>query len=207
MAENQAITDAGTTSAKADTQPGTMDWAVVVKTSTDKKTGKEESYLSSFVYTKETELDDYKTDGTLVGTQTITFPIPQTFKGIADVLPDEEQACTCFFNGMKSSLIGPRFRRKLEEFKRGENGEIVPNFQFVEGMYEVLDLMREAAQRKNLSPQEKIIRNLRGIPGFEGLPEATLLEMYEKMKASLPASMVADIESDSEVQEPVGTAV
>lgn len=195
MATNATVTDATQTVAKADTQPGTMDWAVVVKTSTDKKSGKEEEYLSSFVYTKDSEIQSYKDDGTLVGIQTITYPVPQTFKGIQDVLPDEEQACTCFFNGMKSSLIGPRFRRKLEEFKRGENGEIVPTFQFVEGMYDVTDLMREDARRKNLSPQEKIIKNLRGIPGFEALPEAMLLEMYERMKASLPAAMVADIET------------
>lgn len=207
MADNLAVTDAGNTSAKADTQPGTMDWAVVVKTSTDKKTGKEENYLSSFVYTKESELDEYKKDGTLVGLQTITYPIPQTFKGIQDVLPDEEQATTCFFNGMKSSLIGPRFRRMLEEFKRGENGEIVPGFQFVEGMYDVLDLLRQDAKRKNLSPQEKIIKNLRGIPGFEALPEAMLLEMYERMKASLPATMVADIESTDSSGEVVEEVV
>lgn len=199
MGTNAVTPDATGTVAKADTMPGTMDWAVVVETSTDKKTGKEKQSLASFVYTKESEIQPHKEDGTLVGLQTITFPIPQTFKGIQDVLPDEEQATTCFFNGMKSSLIGPRFRRKLEESKLDENGQIVPTFQFVEGAYDVTDLMREDAKRKNLSPQEKIIKNLRGIPGFENLPEAVLLQMYETMKSSLPQSMVDDIESPEEV--------
>jgi hypothetical protein len=196
MATNPQVTDPTTTSVKTDTQPGTMDWAVVVETSTNKKTGKEEQNLRSFVYTKETEIAPYKEDETLVGVQTITFPIPQTFKGIQDVLPDEEQACTCFYNGMKSSLIGPRFRRKLEESKLDDNGILQPLFGFVDGAYDVTELMREDAKRKNLSPQEKIIKNLRGIPGFENLPEAVLLTMYDNMKASLPQSMVEDIESE-----------
>jgi len=199
MATNAVVTDAGNTNVKQDTINGTMDWAVVVKTTTDKD-GKEEQFLSSFVYTKDSDLQKYKDNETLVGTQTISFPIPQTYKGIAEVFPDEEQACTCVFNGMKSSLIGPRFRRKLEEFKLGDNGEIVPTFGFVDGSYDVLELMREDAKRKNLSPQEKIIKNLRGIPGFENLPEATLLMMYESMKASLPQSMVTDIEAPAEAE-------
>jgi hypothetical protein len=197
MASNPTVTD---TQAKADTQPGTMDWALYVKTtkSKDEKTGTEteEQSLASFVYTKESDLQKYKDNGTLVGTQTIGFPVAQTFKGIADVLPDEEQACAAFFAGCKSSLIGPRFRRLIEAFTiDNETKQIVPSFNFVDGIYDVLDLMREDAKRKVLSPQEKIIKNLRGIPGFENLPEAVLLGMYENMKASLPQSMVADIEA------------
>jgi hypothetical protein len=207
MATNPQVTDSTATSVKTDTQPGTMDWAVVVETSTNKKTGKEEQSLRSFVFTKETEIAEYKEDGTLVGVQTITFPIPQTFKGIAEVLPDEEQACVCFFNGMKSSLIGPRFRRKLEESKLDDNGQIVALFGFVDGSYDVTELMREDAKRKNLSPQEKIIKNLRGIPGFENLPDAVLLSMYDNMKASLPQSMVDDINSEEVEGEGVAQAV
>jgi hypothetical protein len=100
---------------------------------------------------------------------------------------------------MKSSLLGPRIRRLLEASKLDENGNIVPLFQFVDGVYDTLDLIREDAKRKNLTPEEKIIKNLSAIPGFENLPRETLLNMYQTMRASLPAAMVSDIESPSEV--------
>jgi hypothetical protein len=196
MATTATIT---ATEATPDLQPTTMDWTVVVKTTTDKETGKQEQYFSSAQDMKEADIQKHKDNGTFVGTQTFGTAIPLTDAGYQQLLPDLEQRMTCAWNGMKSSLLGPRIRRLLEASKLDENGNIVPLFQFVDGVYDTLDLIREDAKRKNLTPEEKIIKNLSAIPGFENLPRETLLNMYQTMRASLPAAMVSDIESPSEV--------
>jgi hypothetical protein len=196
MATNPTVTET-----TPDLQPTTMDWTVVVKTTVDKDTGKTEQYFSSAQDMKETDIQKHKDNGTFVGTQTFGTAIPLTDAGYQQLLPDQEQRMTCAWNGMKSSLLGPRIRRLLEASKLDESGNIVPLFQFVDGIYDTLDLIREDAKRRNLSPEEKIIKNLSGIPGFENLSREALLGMYQLMKASLPAAMVADIESVGEPTE------
>jgi hypothetical protein len=195
MATNPTVTEA-----TPDIQPVNMDWTVVVKR-TKNDDGTVDEYLSASQDMKESEIQKHKEAGTWKGTQTFAAEQPLTDKGFAELLPEQEQRNACTWAGLRSSLLGPRIRRMLEQSRRNEETkEIECLYEFTAEAAPTRELIREDAKRRNLSPEEKIIKNLSAIPGFENLPREVLLNMYQSMRASLPSAMVADIEAPAEEQ-------
>lgn len=92
--------------------------------------------------------------------QSFSFDKAGTLAGITEVIKDPEEALAIFNAGLKV-----RFNTKVVSLLTGTDDEGNPDFQFVEGNYDMRAAMNEPSQKRNLSPMDKATKTLTALPG------------------------------------------
>jgi hypothetical protein len=124
---------------------------------------------------REKELASAKAAGTLLFEQSFSYDKAGTIEGITEVIRDAEEALSIFNAGLKV-----KFNQKVVALMIEEDDEGNPVFQPVEGSYDMRDALNEIAQRRSLSPTDKAIRTLKGIPGMS---EEALAAIIAQLRA------------------------
>lgn len=165
-------TMAVTPTTNANLKPQTQDWGLQLITK-DIADGKKDYSVKAIQGDK--EIQKAETEGSLLMKQTFGFDFPANDEGQRDVIPDAEERNDVFIAGLKASRIGPRIRRALEEWdEKDENGMPILKFQQVEGVFDFREELQKEARRKNLTPEEKALKNLRNIPVFAHMTDDQL---------------------------------
>lgn len=157
-------------------KPQTANWGVQLVTTT-KKDGTTEPSLKAIQ--GDALINKAREDGSLQFEQTFGYDFPVNDAGQKEIIPDDEGRNDVFIAGLKASRIGPRIRRELEEYEIVD-GVLHSKFEQREGVWDFRELIREAAERKNLTPMEKALKNLRNIPVFANMSDEQLMGFLDK---------------------------
>lgn len=110
---------------------------------------------------REKELQAAKENGSLLFEQSFAYDKAGTIEGIGQVIRDVEEAISIFNAGLTVKR-----NQKIVALLTEVDEEGNPTFQPVEGNYDLREALNELAQRRSLSPTDKAIRTLKGIPGM-----------------------------------------
>lgn len=182
-----------TTPISMNVKPQMQNWGVVLVTKEVKQDGKEKTEYSLKAIQGDKEIEDARKKGTLQFEQSVAFDFPANDEGFKEIIPDDEERMDTAIAGLKASRIGPRVRRALEDYETDSDGQLIVKFQPLEGNWDIRDLIKEAAKRKNLTPKEKAYKNLRDIPVFAHMTDAQL----DAILASAPG-LAGNTGSDSD---------
>lgn len=141
-------------------KPETITYGVLgnkVKTGTDAE-GNDTYKTELKTISREKDLEAARKDGTLLFEQTFSYDRAGTVDGIVKVIHDPDEAVQVFNSGLKIRL-NTRINALLTEVD--DAGD--PKFQPEEGTYDMRDTLNEPAQRKFLSPMEKVDKVLKGL--------------------------------------------
>ena len=145
-----------------DTKPEVITFALIgeeIADGTDVH-GQPKTKIAFRAASREKDLEEARTAGSLVIEQSFAYEKAGTIAGITQVV-DAEEAINIFNAGLKT-----RFQSKVTALLTELDAEGNPVFQSVEGNYDMRDILREPAQRRGLSPVEKAQKTLAAIPGM-----------------------------------------
>jgi len=109
------------------------------------------------VITKGRDLDTIKekSPDSILIEQTFGYNKPTSPAGFAIAIPDPDEQVIIFNAG-----LAQRFRSKATQLLKAVDSDGNPEFQPVEGTYDMQSVLNEPLQRRNLSPTEKLERAL-----------------------------------------------
>jgi hypothetical protein len=142
-----------------DVRPETATFALqVVQTADGTDAAGEPKFKTEFnVITKGKSLDEIKAkapDSILIE-QTFGYMKPTSPAGFAVAIPDPDEQVIIFNAG-----LAQRFRSKASQALSALDADGNPEFQPVEGTYDMQAILNEPLQRRNLTPTEKLERAL-----------------------------------------------
>ena len=133
------------------------------------------------VLTKAKDIDEVKKNNpdSLLIEQTFGYLKPLTVAGFAEAIPDEDERVVIFQAGLKQ-----RFMSKSAQVLKALDEEGNPEFQPVEGTFDMQEKLNEPLQRRNLSPMDKLAKAVSGvIPGVTPEQLAAFIASVQAQKA------------------------
>lgn len=135
---------------------------------------------------REKDIADAKLKNQVLVEQSFSFDMPGTFEGILEVIPDKDEALQIFKAGYKTRINSRTVALMTETDADGN-----PAFQAVEGNYDIRALLQEPAQKRNLSPMDKAVKALSGIPGISADMVAALIAQVREGMANQAVSALS----------------
>lgn len=155
------------------TKPEIITFALIEEKSADgfEPDGTTPRYKSELrAASREKDIAEAKTKNQVLAEQSFSFDMPGTFEGILEVIPDKDEALQIFKAGYKTRINSRTVALMTETDAEGN-----PTFQPVDGNYDIRELLREPAQKRNLSPFDKAAKALSSIPGLSTDAVAALI--------------------------------
>lgn len=135
------------------------------------------------VITKGKDLDAIKADpakaSSILIEQTFGYQKPTTTAGFAIAVPDPEEQVIIFNAG-----LAQRFRSKATQLLKALDEDGNPEFQPVEGTYDMQEELNKPLQRRNLSPSEKLERALKAAGLSDDMVSQFLQQAFAQQKAT-----------------------
>jgi hypothetical protein len=153
-----AVINPSTTSATLPVKNEIVNFAVVYTLDAEGKI-KKVRHTSSEKDITALQAEGYTGDESIAFLQAVTSYKVGTLEGFEQLIPDAEERLNIINKG-----IGSKFNQKIKTVltEQDEAGNLA--FQPVEPSYDALALLQEAALRTNLSPTDKAIKMLAGLP-------------------------------------------
>jgi len=169
-------TTATVTDVKTDVRPEVMNFALQVEQTPDgtDAAGQPKFKTEFVVLTNSKEIDKIKADPdkakTVVIEQTFGFNKAATPEGFAIAVPDPEERVIIFNAGLVQ-----RARAKATQLLKALDDAGNPEFEPVEGTYDLSEIINTPLQRRNLTPTEKLERAIMATGGLSKEQAAALI--------------------------------
>jgi hypothetical protein len=125
-------------------------------------TGAEKHKTVFDVLTKQKEIDEAKAKNIVIIEQTFGYTKPVTVAGFSQLGIDDDELVVIFNAGLKQ-----RASSKSAQLLKALDDEGNPEFQPVEGTFDMQEEINKPLQRRNLSPMDKLVKSLSGVvPGI-----------------------------------------
>lgn len=158
MSTSAVLNSPASTSAVLPTKSELVNFAVVVVLDTEGKIASAR-HTSSEKEINKLKDPEYKGNEVIAFEQPVTAYKIGTLEGFEQLIPDAEERLNIINKG-----IGSKFNQKIKTVLTEVDEAKNLVFQPVEPSYDSLSLLQEAALRTNLSPTDKAIKMLSGLP-------------------------------------------